>query len=304
MFTNSDDRNPPYVMSKLGYDVWMINSRGNKHSNAHVEYSKTESKFWDFSFEDMGKDLKSSISYIKEETNKSKIILVVHSQGGSIFFSAASKNPSFFNANVQSIIALAPAVFINHSSNKFFHAVSSLNLESLISHLPKVGLVDVAGYNVLSFAVCKLSGIKFQSFAELVMSKNMDAENLDRVPVLISHYPAGVNMKNVIHFVQLFTSGKFQAYDYGEKENLFRYGTTTPMEYPLDNYSSKVRTHLIAGSLDETVPAMDLERLCNELGTNCNTFDILEGYTHYSFLIGKGYEHIEKLIQYADEDSS
>jgi len=49
---------------------------------------------------------------------------------------------------------------------------------------------------------------------------------------------------------------------------------------------------------------VDLEKLCEKLENNCHTYDVLTGYTHYSFLIGKGYEHLEKIIQYTEEDSA
>lgn len=50
--------------------------------------------------------------------------------------------------------------------------------------------------------------------------------------VALSHDPAGTSTKTVIHYGQeIKEEGKFQQYDYGEKENLIKYGQPTPPEY-------------------------------------------------------------------------
>ena len=37
-----------YILSDLGYDVWMGNARGNSYSRGHTTYDTDDSKFWEF----------------------------------------------------------------------------------------------------------------------------------------------------------------------------------------------------------------------------------------------------------------
>lgn len=43
--------------------------------------------------------------------------------------------------------------------------------------------------------------------------------NVTRIPVYISHTPAGSSVKNIIHFAQEIRARRFQMYDYGASEN-------------------------------------------------------------------------------------
>lgn len=48
--------------------------------------------------------------------------------------------------------------------------------------------------------------------------------NSTRVPVYISHTPAGTSNWAVLHYLQLVKHNKFAKMDYGKKENMKRYG--------------------------------------------------------------------------------
>lgn len=50
--------------------------------------------------------------------------------------------------------------------------------------------------------------------------------------VYIDHTPAGTSTKNVIHWAQMVSSGKFCKYDYGS-QNQEVYGQPTPPEYDI-----------------------------------------------------------------------
>ena len=60
----------PKMFSEAGYDVWMLNNRGTQTSFEHQNPKEYDvfgfnSKFWDFSFDEMGKyDVKAHIEYI------------------------------------------------------------------------------------------------------------------------------------------------------------------------------------------------------------------------------------------------
>jgi pimeloyl-ACP methyl ester carboxylesterase len=70
-----------FVLANRGYDVWLGNNRGNKHSKKHVSLDSKDDQFWDYTFEEMAIfDLPAGFKYIYEQTNQ-KIIYIGHSEG-------------------------------------------------------------------------------------------------------------------------------------------------------------------------------------------------------------------------------
>ncbi len=64
--------------------------------------------------------------------------------------------------------------------------------------------------------------------------------NTTRLAVYQTHM-TGTSVKNMVHFAQIFISGKFQMYDYGSnRQNLIYHNQTTPPLYDLKNIQTPV----------------------------------------------------------------
>ena len=75
---NEEHLAPAYVLANAGYDVWLINVRGNKHSNKNVKIDSSNKKFWDFSFHEMGLyDITCVVDMILAATKKKKLVMLV-----------------------------------------------------------------------------------------------------------------------------------------------------------------------------------------------------------------------------------
>lgn len=78
--SKSTRSNPPgntlgFVLADCGYDVWLGNSRGTTYSSSHQTLSKTDPRFWQYSFQQMGEyDLPASIDFVLKKTGQSKCI--------------------------------------------------------------------------------------------------------------------------------------------------------------------------------------------------------------------------------------
>ena len=83
------------MLANAGYDVWLGNSRGNKHSRRHTKYNPDKDKlFWEFTFQDLADyDLPAVFTYVSNYTNQ-KLHYIGHSQGTIQMHIALSKrNP-------------------------------------------------------------------------------------------------------------------------------------------------------------------------------------------------------------------
>ena len=68
---NGRDKSPAFILADAGYDVWLPNSRGNKHSLGHQTLNSTyDREYWEkaIGFYIAKYDIPSFIEYIKAES--------------------------------------------------------------------------------------------------------------------------------------------------------------------------------------------------------------------------------------------
>ncbi|GME71705.1 unnamed protein product [[Candida] boidinii] len=113
----------PFLLTDLGYDVWLGNNRGNKYSRKHIKYSSKDYKFWDFSLDEFAMfDIPDTIDYILNSTKEKNLNFIGFSQGSAQALAALSLSPSL-NEKIKLFIGLSPAMIpkgLNHPIAKFF----------------------------------------------------------------------------------------------------------------------------------------------------------------------------------------
>lgn len=111
------------MLSDLGYDVWMGNSRGNRYSKNHTSLNSDYQEFWDFTFHEMGKyDLPANIDYILSKTGYEQVHYIGHSQGTAIFWVLCSEQPAY-TQKITSMHALAPIAYIHDMKSPLFRTL-------------------------------------------------------------------------------------------------------------------------------------------------------------------------------------
>lgn len=69
---NSPKLSPAFVFADAGFDVWLGNNRGTKFGQNHTTLDPSQKEFWDFDFEDMGRqDVPAFAEFIQEQTKDS-----------------------------------------------------------------------------------------------------------------------------------------------------------------------------------------------------------------------------------------
>lgn len=102
------------------------------------------------------------------------------------------------------------------------------------------------------------------------------------VPAILQHVPAGVSLKQIMHFAQLMRSGAFQQFDYDDKMlNWLHYGQTTPPKFDLSRITVDINMYLSKN--DTTTTYIDVMELRSQLPTVKDMY-VIDGFKHSDFI--------------------
>ncbi|KYM76202.1 Lysosomal acid lipase/cholesteryl ester hydrolase [Atta colombica] len=283
------DKGLAFILADQGYDVWLGNIRGNTYSRAHVSLSPSDSRFWNFSFHEMGiYDLPAMISYITNITSHPLHTYIGHSMGTTSFYIMAVEHPEIARM-VQMMISLAPAVFVNHMKSPIRYFSRFVQKLEIITHffgknefLPHSDMLDY-----LSKYGCEIFNIEKEICANvifLVCGFDKEQFNYTLLPVILNHDPAGASAKTLVHFSQEIESGKFRQYDYGRKNNLLIYNATEPPDYNLGSITVPIA--IFYGDNDWLASNVDVKKLYHLLPNILDMYRVPK-FNHLDFIWGK-----------------
>jgi len=295
MVINEEEHAPALILANKGFDVWLGNNRGNKYSLDHSDRinfdpSDFNSGFWDFSWQEMADhDLPAGFEYIAEKTGQ-LVNYMGHSEGSTIMFAAlASRNPQVLK-HLGKFIALAPAVFVQHSKSPLVVLAGSLRggvvlkeLEFLLKKKRFGFPSDLARTNWVS--ICTYARPVCIAKVRLLSDTHPSVDNTKRLPITTGHYPAGSSVQNILYWQQMFASPHFRKYDYRKAKNLQIYGTPYAPDYDLSQIKEPV--YMFVGKYDELASIKDTATLKGKLTGSSNVQYNVYPLGHSSFLWGK-----------------
>ncbi|CAG9854655.1 unnamed protein product [Phyllotreta striolata] len=281
----------PLRLSDIGYDVWLGNSRGNSWSRNHKTLNPDKNDtFWDFCLDELGtEDAPAIVDYVLKATGTQSLSFVGHSTGAAEFFMLASSK-SEYNKKINAMAALAPVVYVNHSSSIVLNMINANDYTAVLALEKTLKLNEFLQHNfaveAALYFLCK-DDSKYQMLCEtaLFLLQGYDPKELDKNVMydFLLSFPAGTSIKQVNHFLQTKISGKLRKFDYGIIKNLDVYNQRSPPEYDFSNIS--VPIGLFYGQNDLIVTKPEIDELASKL-KNVTTFEIpYPRFTHLDFLL-------------------
>lgn len=250
-----------YYLADLGYDVWMGNARGNRYSRNHTTLNPdTDREFWNFSWHEIGVyDIPSMIDYILTTTNSDKLYYVGHSQGTTVLFVMCSMRPEY-NDKLIVAHALAPVAFMKHIQTPLLPIAQSA---------AKVPAFRAMGELLSSSKIFRGACVTTQqniadlcmTFYYMIVGNDPKQFNRARFATLFGHIPAGIAVRQLLHYLQLIESDKFRQYDYGQ-DNMKVYGKASPPDYEVTRITAPIALHYSENDfLSEPVDVLRLSKM-------------------------------------------
>lgn len=215
---NDEDKAPGFMWANAGYDIWLGNSRGNKHSRRHTTLNPDkDAAFWAFSFQHMADfDLPAVFTYINKITN-STIHYFGHSQGTIQMHIALSKQNPVVEKLMDKYFGLGPVAYITHQKSSVINLLDKslllewYHLRHIHEFMPSLSWfeTDIGVLFCADFSYVCADVLKY------VMDADPSLDNYERYDVLVGHDPSGTSVQNMAHWKQMLDKKKFIAYDYG-----------------------------------------------------------------------------------------
>jgi len=275
-----------YVAADAGFDVWLGNARGTTYSKRHTQFSPKDRNFWKFSWDEIAKyDVPAMVDYALWKSKNKQLYYAGHSQGSMVMFAKASED-QLFGKKIKKFFALGPVTTVGHVTGpaRLFGKIHSvINAGSILTgigeFLPKSKWINSVATTFCKTALKPLcSNILF-----LLAGQDTAQLNQTRLPVYLTHTPAGTSVQNVVHFGQMIESGKFQKHDFGFIGNAWHYGTVKAPEYVVSRM--EVPTILYWGGKDILADPEDVRGLIPKLrNLEGNYYD--EDLDHLDYIWG------------------
>ncbi|XP_063894050.1 lipase 3-like [Helicoverpa armigera] len=284
-----------YLLANEGYDVWMGNARGTKHSKKHATLSIPTYQFWNFSWDEIGRyDLPAMIDYVLDKKNETELVYIGHSQGSTAFFVMTSEVPEY-NDKISLMVALSAPTAIPNMKSPFLNFLKIVTLshpELLFALAKELGFYEFVPTSTLVqnfIPVCgreDLAQLVCSNLLFLVCGFDADQLNVTNLPVIFSHAPSGAATKQLEHYSQTIISGIFRRFDYGDTQNIQVYGSKLPPEYPLEKVTAPVV--IFHGENDWLVSFDDADALRRRLINVVDVYTVpYRHFNHIDYLFAK-----------------
>lgn len=139
------EESPAFYFANRGYDVWMLNQRGNYFSRNHTTLNPdVDHEFWDIDLIDWAHDLRPTVEYILEVTEYINLIVMGSGTSSTTSIAAYDLDPEFFHEHV--------SISIQKTTSTSNRTVTNLPTMPFFNHpfylptLRNLGILEILTY--------------------------------------------------------------------------------------------------------------------------------------------------------------
>lgn len=280
-----------FTLSRLGYDVWLSNIRGNTYSRNHTSLDpQKDTSFWDFTWDDHAlSDLPAIVDYVQNTTEGRTIAYVGHSQGVLTMLALLSARREYNNV-IKPFIAMAPVAVLKSMKSPIKYLALNNFLVEYFKWKGGQFLPSDRYMKRLAEQVCDSKYMSVCANTMFLLSGFDGAQlNMTRLGVYFTHLPAGTSAWNIIHYAQQYQAkNRIQMFDFGRMGNIRKYGQEEPPEYHFERITNRYIA-LMSGMNDWLVNPVDLIQLRRKLRVPLIMDYVVENpeWNHQDFLFGR-----------------
>ncbi|KAI4500662.1 hypothetical protein M0802_004254 [Mischocyttarus mexicanus] len=286
------ERSLAYSLADAGYDVWLGNARGNIYGQDHMNLTRMDKEFWEFSIEEIALyDFPAIIDYILNYTKSERLYMIGHSMGCTASYILLSMKPDY-NEKLHLLVSLAPIAYWKKSfTPPLIQFISENNfiIRMFLETIIGITIEPNAFWMKLFLLTCSNESFA-KYFCIFVTSQVFGLDyshiNITDIMILYNHYPSGGPNRIFLHYAQNIIAENFKQYDYRYENNFKQYKQDEPQEYDLTKITTPVA--LIYANNDTFIHKECLIELYNRL-PNVPIFEAVQCkyFSHIDFVLAK-----------------
>lgn len=147
-----------FTLSNFGYDVWLINLRGNQYSRSHNgRLTSDKAEFWDFNIDTLiREDLLAAINLVKRATKwPSPMGFISYSYSSVYILGLLTKFPTY-QESLQPVIMIAPTLLTGSATNLKFIMLMKVLIATLVSQNGPFPAIGRAKSDKITRLICQL----------------------------------------------------------------------------------------------------------------------------------------------------
>ncbi|KAF2353434.1 AB-hydrolase lipase domain [Trinorchestia longiramus] len=287
-----------FMLADAGYDVWLGNFRGNSYSKRHTSLKRDQTKYWQFSLDDLARrDVPAMVDHIIKTTHRPKIFYIGHSIGATVLPMTCFIK-SDFAQKILHFSAMAPIGFGKMSRGPVkvmtnLARITYKHKEEGGGAKAQVLSRDRATVAVMFF-FCSAHSIFWKLCLTLLTAaggRNRGLFNKEMLSLVLANFPAGTSVRLAAHVGQLLSSDGLQMFDFGEDRNQELYKQATPLEYDLSD--TLCPTAVYWAFNDYLAPPEDVERMVSSLPNVTEKMLVgHETFNHFDFVYSNQARHL------------
>lgn len=290
-----------FTLSNFGYDVWLLNLRGNYYSNNHLNFNSADKKYWDFDISAIiNHDLPASIEEVKKITGVSSkpIGLVSYSYSAMHLLGFLTKFPSYIES-LQPLVMMAPTLLTSKGhenlSMKYF---MKLTTKALVS---KKGPFPGNNNDFIKKAICSLPvASRLCKLFELIMHGDTESVGRSIRKLIVDNQQTSL-LKKDVECGQTSTAvlhqlvGNLNSYQIDPKLIPWTQARLMLMKEKFQNNYLRRSVMLVHSRDDEVATPKEVEKIRNSALKSMTLVDFLvkePHFNHVDFLFSKKNQYL------------
>ncbi|KAG2428232.1 hypothetical protein HYH02_014414 [Chlamydomonas schloesseri] len=223
---NSPAESLAFILADQGYDVWMMNTRGNTFSRSHTFLRDTQPRFWNFAVDEMALiDFRETLKYVQDQTGVKKIGVVGHSQGATLALMALAADP-WLSESVAVLVAMGPCAYVRLMKSVILGSFCrQANTTEMMNLLPPQELIYMSAEMQQTFlnGACQLPGTMLSCLTTMEgifgASRRISAAQYRRYWQI---WPSSTSLGNALQWSEIYNEPKprFFRNNYGAEYDL------------------------------------------------------------------------------------
>jgi lysosomal acid lipase/cholesteryl ester hydrolase len=296
-----------FFLADRGYDVFMGNARGSNYARKHTTLNpEKDAAFWKFCWSDIGKkDLPAMIDEILRISGESQLRYIGHMQGSTVFYVMASERPEY-NNKIEKMISMGPMAYMKNADNEMYRTIAE-HAQSKAWLLKNLGANEFHPSNeFMSTAgqeTCISRGVNeriCQNPYFLINGYESDNMNMTTAERYAQRLPAGASTRQVLHFAQIYKSGRFEKYSEEfqlhsqQQPQQQQQGQKETEEYQLENISCPM--YIVYSSQDKISSHENVEYLKNKLPQVVRDVDMSQCKNNMDLLFARNVRNVYETV--------